>query len=128
MDDAFLVRVMHAVADLQEQIETIAGGQPISVAVRRDGLALGVLHDEVGAALWRGARIEHLGNGRMVHHGQRLTLGLEAGDDSGGVHSGLDHLDGHLTADRSGLLGQPDLAHSAFTDALNQSIGADDER
>ena len=60
------------------------------------GLALDELHDEVRAALWRRARIEHLGDVRMVHHGQRLPLGLEAGDDLRGVHSRLDDLERHL--------------------------------
>ena len=38
---------------------------------------------------------------RMVHQGQGLPLGLEAGDDLPRVHAGLDDLEGHLAADRA---------------------------
>ena len=49
--------------------------------------------------------VEHLGDVRVVHQGQGLPLGLEPGDHLPGVHPRLDHLQGHLPADRLGLLG-----------------------
>ena len=37
---------------------------------------------------------------RMIHHRQRLPLGLEAGDHLPGVHPQLDDLQRDLAADR----------------------------
>ena len=39
------------------------------------------LHDEVGPAGLGGAGVEDAGDVEMVHHGQGLPFGLEAGDD-----------------------------------------------
>ena len=49
--------------------------------------------------------VEHLGDVRVVHQGQGLPLRLEPGQDLPRVHPRLDQLDGHLPADRLGLLG-----------------------
>jgi hypothetical protein len=38
VDDAFLVRVLHGVADIEEQFQALAGGEPILVAVFSDRL------------------------------------------------------------------------------------------
>ena len=54
----------------------------------------------------------------MIHQGQGLALGLEAGDDLAAVHAGLDDLEGDLAADRLLLLGHVDDAHAAFADLL----------
>ena len=62
----------------------------------------------------------------MVHQGQGLPLGLEAGDDLLRVHAGLDELDGDQALDRLGLLGHPDRAHAAFADLFEQLVRADD--
>ena len=63
---------------------------------------------------------------RMVHQRQGLPLGLEAGEDLGGVHARLDDLEGDHAADRLFLLGHEDDAHAAFADLLQQLVGADD--
>ncbi len=62
----------------------------------------------------------------MVHHGQGLAFGLEAGDDLAAVHAGLDDLERDLAADRLLLLGHVDDAHAAFADLLEQLVRADD--
>jgi hypothetical protein len=61
----------------------------------------------------------------MVHHGQRLPLGLEAGDDLLGIHPGLDHLEGNNALERPHLLGPEDRAHAPFADLLQQPVGSD---
>ena len=63
---------------------------------------------------------------RVVHQGQRLPLGLEAGDHLARVHAGLDDLQGDQAPDRLGLLGHVDRAHAAFADLLQELVGADD--
>jgi hypothetical protein len=45
-------------------------------------------------AAFRRPGIEHLGDVGMIHHGQGLPIGLEAGDDRLGVHPQLDDLEG----------------------------------
>ena len=52
----------------------------------------------------------------MIHHGQRLPLGLEAGDHLLGVHAQLDDLERDAAADGFGLLGDIDHAAPAFAD------------
>ena len=60
----------------------------------------------------------------MIHHGQRLPLGLEAGDDLLGVHAQLDDLERDAAAHRLGLLGDIDHAAAAFADLLQQLVAA----
>src|SRR5262249_34901131 len=69
--------------------------------------------------------VEHLGDVRVVHQGQRLPLGLEAGDDLGAVPAGLDDLEGDAAADRMLLLGQVDRAHAPLADLLEELVWAD---
>ena len=61
----------------------------------------------------------------MVHNGERLPLGLEAGDDLLGVHPQLDDLQRHPAADGSLLVGQVDLAKSTFADAFDEFVAID---
>ena len=72
------------------------------------------------------AGVEHFGDVRMVHHRQRLPLGLEAGDHLPRVHARLDDLQRDRPLDRLGLLGHEDDAHAAFADLLQQLVRADD--
>ena len=103
-----------------------ADGQLVLVAELGDGDAADQLHDEVGPAAGGLAAIEDLGDVRMVHQGQRLPLGLEAGDDLARVHARLEDLEGDLAADRLLLLGHEDDAEAAFADLLQQLVRADD--
>ncbi len=54
----------------------------------------------------------------MVHQGQGLAFGFEAGDDLAGVHAGLDDLERDPAADGLFLLGQVDHSHAAFANQL----------
>ena len=62
----------------------------------------------------------------MIHHGDGLALGLEAGEDLLGVHPGLDHLERDHARDGLALLGHPDGAEATLADLLAQGVGADD--
>jgi hypothetical protein len=79
-------------------------------------------HDEVGPAVLGCAAIEDAGDVNMIHHGQGLPLGLEAGDNLARVHAGLDHFEGDLPLDRVRLLGHPDHTHAAFADLLQELV------
>ena len=100
--------------------------QPALVAEPGDRDALDQLHHEVGAAGVGRAGVEDLGDVGMVHQGQRLPLGLEAGEDLAAVHAGLDELERDRPPHRLGLLGHVDRAHAPFADRLEQLVRADD--
>ena len=109
-------------------VEPFADAEPLLVAVLGDRDPVDVFHGEVGTTLRRRARVEHARDVRMVHQRQRLAFRLEARDDFSRVHSGLDHLERDLTADRLLLLGQPHFAHAALADGAQQPIRSDHRR
>ena len=125
VNDPFLVGMLHALTHLQKQFKAVGDRQSVPRGVRGNRLAADVLHGEVGAPLRRAARVEDPSDSRMVHEGQRLTLGFEPRHDLCSVHAHFDDLHGHLSANGQGLLGEPDLAHPALADALQQTIGSD---
>ena len=98
----------------------------VLVAELGDRNAAHQFHHEVGPARVGRARVEHLGDVRMIHHRQRLPLGLEAGDDLLGVHAQLDDLERDLAADGFLLFRQPDHAEAAFAEFLQQLVAADE--
>ena len=128
VDDPLLVGVLDRLADADEQLQPLGGGELVPVAVVGDGDAVDQLHDEVGPAGVGGAGVEHLGDVRVVHQGQGLSLGLEAGDHLVGIHTGLDDLQGHSSPDGTLLLGHVDDAHAPFADLSQELVGADAAR
>ena len=68
----------------------------------------------------RDPAVEHLRDVRVIHEGQRLTLGLEPGDDLPGVHPRLDELEGDPSPHGVGLLGQVDNAEATLPDLLEE--------
>jgi hypothetical protein len=125
VDDPLLVRVLHGLADQDEQLQPFPGREAMPVAVLGDGHALDQLHHEVRAAGRRAAGIEDLGDVRVVHHRQRLPLRFEPRDDRTRVQAQLDDLDRHLARHGLRLLGAEDGTHAAFADLLEEAIGAD---
>ena len=120
MDDRLLVRVLYALAGLDEQLESLADLELLLIAILRDRQPRHVLHDEVRLTLGRDAGIEHLGDDRMIHDRERLPFRLEALHDGLVVHPRLDQLQGHGPAHRSGLLGEPYLPHAAFAEFADE--------
>ena len=125
VDDPLLVGVLDGAADGDEELEPLAGAEPVVVAVVVDGDSLDELHDEVGTAGLGGAGVEDAGDVRVVHQRQRLPLGLKAGDHWLGVHARLDDLESDAAVDRLGLLGDKDDTHPTFADLLQQLVAAD---
>ena len=60
----------------------------------------------------------------MIHHRQRLALGLEPSDNLLGVHAQLDDLQRHAAPDRLLLFGYIDDAAAAFANHLTQLVMA----
>src|SRR5207237_7580317 len=92
-DDALLVGVLNGPTDVGEQLEPVAHAEAGLIAELGDRDPLDQFHDEVGPAGVGRAGVEDAGDVRVVHHGQRLALGLEAGDHGPRVHAGLDALE-----------------------------------
>ena len=61
----------------------------------------------------------------MVHHGQRLPLGLEPRHHFACVHAGLDDLQRHFAADGLPLRRHVHNAHAPFANLLQQLVGTD---
>src|SRR5262245_25812787 len=87
-----------------------------------------VLSPPCEGGAWGGGRaaVQDFGDIRVVHQGQGLALGLEAGDDLLRVHPGLDELERHHALDRLGLLSHPHRAHAPFADLLDELVRAED--
>ena len=58
----------------------------------------------------------------MIHHGQRLPLGLEPRHDLPGVHAQLDDLERHSSPHRLGLLRDIDHAAPALANSFQKFI------
>ena len=106
----------------------LADAQPGLVAEAGQRQAVDQFHDEERPAIRRQAAVEDAGDVGVVHEGQGLPLLLEALHHRLGVHAGLDELQRHLALDRLGLFGDPDLAHAALADLLDQRVAARDDR
>ena len=125
VDHALLMRVLHAVAERDEQLQPLARRELLLIAVLRDRGPLDQLHREVRSSRVGRTGIEHLGDVRMIHQGQGLPFGLEPRHHFARVHAGLDDLQGHFAADGFSLRGHVHDAHAAFADLLQQLVGAD---
>jgi hypothetical protein len=126
MEDRLLMCMLHSLAHLYEELHALPHGQLVPVAVEGDRQAGHVLHGEVRPPFGGGPGIEDLGDGGVIHEGQRLAFRLETRHHLARVHTGFDQLKGYAAADRLPLLGHPNLAHTAFAYQLQQVIRADD--
>jgi hypothetical protein len=122
MDDRFLVRVLHALAGLDKELQPLANLELLLIAILRDRHPRHVLHDEVRLTLGGDAGIEHLGDGRVIHDRERLAFCLKALHDCRVVHSRLDQLQGHGPPHRRYLLREPHLPHTSLAEGFDQFI------
>lgn len=74
VDHAFLVGVLHAGADLNEQSNARLKRKCVLVTVVGNRAAADELHGEVGVAVRRGAGVKNLRDGGVAHMRQQLTL------------------------------------------------------
>ncbi len=112
------MRVLHGVANLDEQFQTRDSRERVLVAVFSDFYAPDQFHHEVRPAALRRSRIEDVSDIRMVHQRQGLPLGLKAGNDAFRVHARLDHLECNTPVDRLLLFGHVNSPATAFADLL----------
>ena len=83
------------------------------------------LHRKVRPPVVCSTTVENSRDCRVIHHGQRLPFGLKPCDDLFGIHPGLDHFQRDLSTDGVLLFGQPDNAHAAFAERLEQTVRTD---
>jgi hypothetical protein len=100
-------------------------GEAVVVAEFRDRHAVDEFHHEKRAPGIGGAGVEHARDVRMVHHRERLALGLETGDDLPRVHAELDDLQRDAAPHRCGLLGEVNDAAAALADFAHERVAAD---
>ena len=126
VDDPFLMGVMHGLADRNEKGHALPHVVVVLFAVRGDGAALHQLHREKWRPHVRLAGVEHLGDVRVLHDGERLLLNREPAEDVGGGHAGLEQLDGHEAVQRLNLLRTVNQAETAFTELVQQAVAVAD--
>ena len=63
----------------------------------------------------------------MIHQGQRLTLGVEPGQDGPRIHTDLDQLESDLALDGLGLIGAVNGAHPAFAEDVSERVPTRDD-
>ena len=119
---AFLMRVLDSLADRNEQLEPLSRRELGLVAELHQRQAVDQFHHEERLTAGRQAAVEHTGDVGMIHHRQGLPFLLEPRQHRPGIHAGLDQLQRDFAIDRFGLLGDPDLAHSAFADLLLEHV------
>src|SRR5437879_5978328 len=61
----------------------------------------------------------------MIHEGQGLALGFEAGNHLPRIHTGFEDLQRDGAADRLPLLGHEDYAKAALADLFDELVRAD---
>ena len=113
-----MMGVLDRMADLDEQLEPFTCIEMILIAVVSDFDAAHQFHDEVRPACVRCSGLQDFGNIRMIHHRQRLSLGLESGDDAPRVHAQLDDFERDAASDRFLLLRPVNDPTAAFADFL----------
>ncbi len=114
MDDALLVRVLNGLAHLHKQPQPRLGREPRLIAKLRDAHAAHQFHHKVKPPGLCCAAVEHLGDVRMIHQRQRLSLRLEPCDDRLGIHAELDDLERNAAANRFELFGHVNDAAPAL--------------
>ena len=125
MHHAALVRVLHALADTDQQPQARLQRQLVGLAVRGQRAAGDELHREPRLALGRGPGVEDLGDGRMPHLRQQLPFDLEVGEVAR-VHAPAAHqLQRHRAPHRLELFRAVNLAHAAATDQLDDPVATD---
>jgi hypothetical protein len=126
MNQAFLMRVLYRVADLDEQIKATAESEVVLIAELDNGDAFDQLHNEVRPAGFGRAAVQDARDARMVHHRQGLTLGFETSDDLPRVHAEFDDLQGDASSDGLFLLGHENDTEPTFADLLKKLVTSDD--
>ena len=126
VNDQVLMRILHCIANLYEQLDALVDRQKVAVAILVDARPADVLHDEVGRAVVVLAAVQQAGNVAMVEVGQDLPLAPEAFAEPLAEPGTADDLDrdplfvGLVVASR-----QVNRAHAALCDLVDNAPRTD---
>ena len=111
---------------LQEQAHACPWIEPSLRAPAVDRHAIDVLHHDVGLTLIGAAAIEHMGDVGVLDRREELALGFGAARGVGVAERAGQHLDRDALPEHAiDALGQPDLAHAAASDRLEEPVRAE---
>lgn len=122
---ALVVRMLHRLADGDEELEPRARGEPVFIAIVRDRGPAHQLHHEVRAAALRDTAVEDPRDARMVHQRERLPLRLETRHDLPRFHVPMQQFECHPPNHGLALFRLPNRAEATLPELLQQPIPAD---
>src|SRR5262249_47274362 len=114
MDDSLLVRMLDGLTDLHEQRQSLLSRQRMLIAVFGDFDTANQFPHKIRPAGPSGPRIKYLRDVGMVHQRERLSFGLEPGNDALGVHAWFDDLQSTPATNRLFLPSHENEAVSAL--------------
>ena len=121
-------------ADLGEEAQPVSDREPPVVAPGVDGLAVDILHGEVGNAIAGGTTVEDSRDVRVIEVGQDLAFSVEPLQElrvvgvflaPGLEQVGPDQLQGDLLLEVVAPAGEEDGAHASLVDPFQELVGAD---
>ena len=123
MNDALLVRVLNAVADLHKKVQAFLCVELVIVAVFVDRNTGHILHDEVRTSFGCCPCVEDFGDVAVIHQRQGLSLGLKSSQDLAGVHADFYELQSDPALNRLRLFREVDDAHAALAENRRKFVG-----
>jgi hypothetical protein len=108
--------VLDGLTDASEQFEAFPDAHLRLIAKSGQRESVDQFHDEEGSVISSHAAVDHAGDVRMLHQRQGLPFLFKTLNYRLGVHTRLDQFESHLSLDRFGLFGHPDLTHTPFSD------------
>ena len=124
VDHQRLVGMIHGVADLQEEVQSLIQGEAPVPAVLVDGPALDVLHHDEGAPVPRLPGIVEAGDVGVFELGQDPSFHGEPPEEVRRVEPGMDELEGHdPVRDAVSPCSGEDGAHPPAPHGLEEPVG-----
>jgi hypothetical protein len=126
MHDKIRMRVLHGAQHLEEQLQARFDAERLSVAVRRNRLAIHILQREVRLTVIRNASVVQPRDLRVCKLRQNIALAGEAFRQPGVVQGSHREFQGYGALQGAvGAFRQPDHAHAAMPQLANQPVRSD---
>ncbi len=118
MDDPLLVRVLHGLANLYQQLDPIAKRQRLLLTELRNRRSIDEFHDQEWLSACIDSTVKYLGDVMVLHHRQCLPFGFETRDEF--LESALARsiFDRNSPPNRNALLSHEHEPKPAFADFL----------
>jgi len=116
VDHPSLMGMADSLTELFENVETSLEIRILLFEPLVEGLPLDELHGEVGLFLLGDAGIDDAADGWVIHFGEGIHLGIEAGEDFACTHAETDDLDGNGAFKTFNLTAAIDFPKASFSD------------